>query len=70
MGEADRRGGQQFETKEGKQVLSFTADLARTANVLQLEMDPHQRTTQDYDEHHKQRQAQSALEMAMEAGED
>ena len=48
------------------QVLEWTADFARIANVVQLEMDPHQRTTNDYDEHHKQRQAQSALEMALE----
>lgn len=53
------------------QVLQWTTDIVRTANSVQLEMDPHQRTTHDYEEHHKQRQAQSALEMAMrEADED
>lgn len=62
----DNGRGQHFETKDGKQVLAWTTDIVRTANAIQLEMDPHQRTTSDYDEHHKQRQAQSALQMAME----
>jgi len=52
------------------QVLVWTTDLVRTGNITQLEMDPHQRTTQDYDEHHKQRQAQSALNMAMDPDEE